>query len=432
MPNPGDRARVVTKKRTEEGILMPGSDKNIVLLKLDSGYNVGFDKKDVSKIVTLTKAAAKKKTAAKITKEPHLPTIAIFHTGGTIASKVDYRTGGVATDFSPEELLALFPELQDIANVESELIAQMWSDDLRFAHFSLIAKAIERQVKKGVKGIIIGMGTDNLAVASAALSFIVEQSPVPVLFVGAQRSSDRGSSDAAMNLICAAEFITKTYFGGVAICMHQSASDKNCLILPGTKTYKLHSSRRDAFKAINDGPIARIDYKTREIKYLRNDYSKRVGKLVLKPKMEEKVGLLKIHINMFPEQFSFFKGYKGLIIEGTGLGHTPGQVPNKESAIHKRIYPAIKKLIDSGCVVVMATQCLFGGVNMNVYDKGRDLLDLGVIPGKDMLANTALVKLSWLLGNYSGEESKKLMTQNIRGEINGRLVYEEDFLSEVR
>ncbi|HLD79893.1 MAG TPA: Glu-tRNA(Gln) amidotransferase GatDE subunit D, partial [Candidatus Nanoarchaeia archaeon] len=76
--------------------------------------------------------------------------------------------------------------------------------------------------------------------------------------------------------------------------------------------------------------------------------------------------------------------------------------------------------------------CLFGGVNMNVYDKGRDLLDLGVIPGKDMLANTALVKLSWLLGNYSGEESKKLMTQNIRGEINGRLVYEEDFLSEVR
>ena len=341
---------------------------------------------------------------------------------------MDYRTGAVASEFSPEELLSLFPELKDIANLESELISQMWSDDLRFAHFSLIAKAIERQIKKGVKGIIIGIGTDNLAVASAALSFIVEKSPVPIVFVGAQRSSDRGSSDAGMNLICAVEFVTKTDFGGVAICMHESASDKNCVILPATKTYKLHSSRRDAFKAINDEPLARVDYRTREIKYLQNDYVKRAEKISLKPKMEEKVGLLKIHVNMFPEQFSFFKGYKGLIIEGTGLGHTPGQVPNKESAIHKKMYPALKKLIDSGCVVVMTTQCLFGGVNMNVYDKGRDLQDLGVIPGKDLLGNTALVKLSWLLGNHSKEEAKKLINQNLRGEINECLQFEEDFI----
>lgn len=407
---------------------MPSSDKNTILLKLDSGYNVGFDKKNISNITVLSKAATKKKTAVKVTKNPQFPTIAILHTGGTIASKVDYRTGGVASEFSPEELLSLFPELKDIANVESELISQMWSDDLRFAHFSLIAKAIERQVKKGVKGIIIGMGTDNLAVASAALSFIVEKSPVPIVFVGAQRSSDRGSSDAGMNLICAAEFVTKTDFGGVAICMHESASDKNCVILTGTKTYKLHSSRRDAFKAINDSPLALVDYKTREIQYVQKEYPRRADKVSLKPKMEEKVGLLKIHVNMFPEQFSFFKGYKGLIIEGTGLGHTPGQAPNKESAIHKKIYPVLKKLVDSGCVVVMTTQCLFGGVNMNIYDKGRDLLELGILPGKDMLANTALVKLSWLLGNHSREETKKLVCQNLRGEINERLQYEKNFV----
>ena len=428
MTQAGDRVRISSKRGAEEGILMPSPDKSTVLLKLDSGYNVGFEKKTVSKMTLIAKATAKKKTVSKITKDPHLPTIAILHTGGTIASKVDYRTGAVASEFGPEELLSLFPELQNIANIESELIAQMWSDDLRFAHFSLIAKAIERQVKKGVKGIIIGIGTDNLAVASAALSFIVEQSPVPILLVGAQRSSDRGSSDAGMNLICAAEFATKTDFGGVAICMHESASDKTCVILPATKTYKLHASRRDAFKPINDAPLARIDYKTKEIHYLQKEYPKRADKLLLKPKMEDKVGLLNIHINMFPEQFSFFKGYKGLIIEGTGLGHTPGQVPNKEAAIHKKIYPAIKKVIDSGCVVVMATQCLFGGVNMNVYDKGRDLLELGVIPGKDMLANTALVKLSWLLGNHSREEAKKLVGKNLRGEINERLQFEEDFM----
>lgn len=447
MAQPGDRVKITTKpskeqrflrgtnemlshsvRGSEEGILMPSSDKNAILLKLDSGYNIGFDAKDVSRITIISKATAKKKTAAKITKNPHLPTIAILHTGGTIASKVDYRTGAVATEFSPEELVSLFPELQHIANIESELISQMWSDDLRFAHFSLIAKAIERQVKKGVKGIIIGIGTDNLAVASAALSFIVEKSPVPIIFVGAQRSSDRGSSDAGINLICAAEFVTKTDFGGVAICMHESASDRTCVILSATKTYKLHSSRRDAFKAVNDGPLAKVDYKNREITYFQNHYPKRAEKLSLQLKMEEKVGLLKIHVNMLPEQFSFFKGYKGLIIEGTGLGHTPGQVPNKESAIHKKMYPALKNVVDSGCVVVMTTQCLFGGVNMNVYDKGRDLLELGVIPGKDMLANTALVKLSWLLGNYPREEAKKLVGQNLRGEINERLVFEEDFI----
>jgi len=428
MAKSGDKVKIITAKKSEEGILMPSPNKKTVLLKLDNGYNVGFDKKDVSKVTVLAKAATKKKTSTKMTKNPRLPTIAILHTGGTIASKVDYRTGGVASEFGPEELISLFPELQEIANLESELIAQMWSDDLRFIHFTLIAKAIENQVKKGVKGIIIGIGTDNLAVASAALSFIIEQSPIPILLVGAQRSSDRGSSDAAMNIICAAEFVIKADFGGVAVCMHESASDNSCIILPGTKTYKLHSSRRDAFKPINDGPLAKVDYNTKKITFLTENYPKRAGNLILKPKMENRVGLLKIHVNMFPEQFSFFKGYKGLIIEGTGLGQTPGQVPNKEAAIHQKIYPAIKQVIDSGCVVVMTTQCLFGGINMNVYSKGRDLLELGVISGKDMLANTALVKLSWLLGNYPKNEVKRLVAENLRGEINPRLKFEADFI----
>lgn len=428
MAEPGDLVKVVTKKKTEEGILMPSFEENVVLIKLGSGYNMGFKKKDVTKITLLKKNKGKKKVEKKISKKKGLPTIAILHTGGTIASKVDYRTGGVVADFSPVELLELVPELGEIANIESELVAQMWSDDLRFSHCSLLAKAIEKWVKKGVNGIIVGMGTDNLAVASAALSFMVEKSPIPIIFVGSQRSSDRGSSDAAMNLICAAEFITKSNFAGVGICMHASSEDNSCLILSGTKTYKLHSSRRDAFTSVNTSAIAKVDYQTRKIKLLRRGYAKKSTKLVIKPKMEDKVGLLKIHINMFPEQFSFFTGYKGLVIEGTGLGQIPGQVPNDLCKIHKKIYPAIKKLVDSGCVIVMTTQCLFGGVNMNVYDKGRDLLDLGVLSGKDMLANTALVKLSWLLGNYSLEEVKKLVGENLRDEINEQLVYQEEIL----
>ncbi|MBU0470282.1 MAG: Glu-tRNA(Gln) amidotransferase subunit GatD [Nanoarchaeota archaeon] len=427
MANSGDLVKITTKKSSEEGILMPSPDKNIIMIKLSNGYNLGFEKKDVTKMTVIKKGTPTKTTAGKIIKNKDLPTISILHTGGTIASKVDYRTGGVVSSFEPAELVGLFPELKEIANIESELISQMWSDDLRFAHLSLIAKAIEKQVKKGVKGIIIGIGTDNLAVASAALSFIVESSPVPIVFVGSQRSSDRGSSDAGMNLICAARFIVESDFGGVAVCMHNSAEDDNCVILPANKTYKLHSSRRDAFKAVNSGVIAYVDYKSGKVAFVDKNHMKRSAKLVLKTKMEEMVGLLKIHINMFPEQFEFFKGYKGLIIEGTGLGHTPGQVPNPECQVHKKIYPALKKLIDSGCVVVMTTQCIFGTVNLNVYDKGRDLLELGVLSGQDMLANTALVKLSWLLGNYSGKEVKELIGKNLRGEINDKINYQKEF-----
>ncbi len=431
MVQPGDHVRITTKNSKEEGILMPSGDEKIVLIKLINGYNLGFERAEIERIDLIVKGDApttKINAHSSLSHKPNLPTITILHTGGTIASKVDYRTGGVATQFTPQDLVDLFPELNNIANIDSELIAQMWSDDLRFAHFKLIAQKIEEHVRKGVKGIIIGMGTDNLAVGAAALSFIVESSPIPIIFVGAQRSSDRGSSDAAMNLICAAQFIAKSDFGGVAICMHAHETDDQCAILPANKTYKLHTSRRDAFHAVNTTPYAHVDYTTREICMLRGDYPRHSSLLVIKSAMEEKVGLLKIHVNMFPEQFEMFKGYKGLIIEGTGLGHTPGQVPNDLCLIHKEIYPALRRVIESGCVVVMTSQCLYGGVNLNVYDKGRDLLQLGVISGQDMLANTALVKLSWLLANYKPQDVKKLIGENLRGEIADRLLYEPEYI----
>jgi glutamyl-tRNA(Gln) amidotransferase subunit D len=423
---PGDRVKVVTSDEIKEGILMPNQETDSVVIKLDNGYNVGIDKKKVKEVKIIEKYKEKEaKSKTEIKKDSKKPTITILHTGGTIASKVDYKSGAVYSSFNPEDLLEMFPELFKIANFDSKLIANMWSDDLRFKHFEIIAKAIEKEVKKGVDGIIIGMGTDNLAVASAALAFIIEETPIPILLVGAQRSSDRGSSDAAMNLICAAEFIAKTDFTGVAICMHENTGDNASAILPATKTRKLHSSRRDAFKPVNDTIIARINYDSRKIEFIKKDYSKKGKKLVIKPKMEDKVGLLKITINMFPEQFELYKNYKGLVIEGTGLGHTPGQAPNEYCKIHKKIYPAIKKIINSECIVVMTTQCLFGKVHMHVYDKGVDLTNLGVIPGQDMLPETAFVKLAWLLGNYKKDEVKELITKNLREEINERLMKDE-------
>jgi len=423
MTKAGDKVKITTKDETIEGILMPNEETDSVIMKLNNGYNIGIEKDEVKRIEKVGEGNALIIShAKKIKKSPKLPNITILHTGGTIASKVDYKTGAVYSSFKPEDLLGMFPELEEIANFDSKLISNMWSDDLRFKHFEVIAKEIEKEVKKGVDGIIIGIGTDNLAVASAALAFIIEETPIPIILVGAQRSSDRGSSDAAMNLICAAEFIAKTDFAGVAICMHEKMDDKTSAIMPACKTAKLHSSRRDAFKVVNDSIIARINYEIKKIDFLKEYPKKDRKNLIIKPKMEEKVALLKIHINMFPEQFEFFKGYKGLVIEGTGLGHTPGQVPNDICSIHKKIYPAIKSVIDSGCIVVMTTQCLFGRVQMHVYSKGTDLANLGVVSGEDMLPNTALVKLSWLLGNYEGkEEIKRLIQINLRGEINPRI-----------
>ena len=427
MEKPGDKVKITTEKDEYEGILID-KKKDVTILKLTNGYNIGIENRNIKKTLLLEKGKdIGIKYEQKTETKKGLPKISILHTGGTIASKVDYRTGAVYTSFKPEDLLGMFPELGEIANFDSTLISNMWSDDLRFKHISVIAEAIEKAAKKGVDGIIVGIGTDNLATAAAGLSFTIEECPIPIILVGAQRSSDRGSSDAAMNLICAAEFITKSDFSGVAICMHDYTSDERCVILPACKTKKMHASRRDAFKPINDIPIARVDYKTRKVEMLKKEFSKKDNKktIKIKPKLEEKVGLIKVHVNMFPEQFSFYKGWKGLVIEGTGLGHTPGQVPNEWCKVHEKMYPAIKEVIDSGCVVIMTTNCIYGRVHLNVYDKGRDLLGLGIVSGEDMLAETALVKLSWLLGNYKADEAKKLVGKNIRGEINPRISEKE-------
>src|SRR3989344_2069277 len=376
----GDLIKVfLTDKSEKEGVLMPSHDKNVLIL----------------------------------------------HTGGTISSRVSYISGAVSSITKPEELIQQIPELKDIVNISSKLIKNMFSDDLRFKHFQEIGESINKEIKK-YDGIIIGMGTDNLAVAACALSFILENPQIPILLVGSQRSSDRGSSDATLNLISACYFIANSNFKGVAICMHESSEDTSCLILSATKTKKLHSSRRDAFKIINDKPIARINYKNNEVKFFKHkeNYPREYK---FKPKMEEKVALLKIHVNMQSEQFLLYKNYKGLVLEGTGLGHAPINETDKPTKIHKKIYLALKEL-SKNTVIVMTSNTIFGRINMNVYDTGRRLQEIGIISGEDMLPETALIKLSWLLANE--KNPKELITKNLRGEINSRIEYEEDFLDQ--
>ncbi|MFH1455401.1 MAG: Glu-tRNA(Gln) amidotransferase subunit GatD [archaeon] len=421
--NHGDVVEVKTAGKTFKGTYMPSSDSATIVLKLDSGYNIGIDVKKVKskKVVKKHKVTAVKQKPVK--QKKGLKKIVILHTGGTVASKVDYETGAVSAKFDPEELLAMFPELKKVVNISSRLIRNMMSDDMRFAHYNIMAKEIEKEIKKGVDGIIITQGTDTLHYSSAALSFVLDGLNVPVLFVGAQRSSDRGSSDAAMNLICASHFIASTSYNGVGICMHKNSSDDKCVIINGVKARKLHTSRRDAFRVVNDEPLAEVDYKTGSVKLLRSLPSAD-RKLKLKLFKEDlKVGMCYAHPNMFVSELNAYSGYDGLVLIGTGLGHFPINEIDNLTKEHKKIFSSLKKLC-SKMPVVMAPQTIYGRIDMNVYSPGRTLIDIGVLGNLlDMVLEVAFVKLGWLLSNYPKDVSV-MYGQDLRGEISSRSTVE--------
>ncbi len=407
-----DKVKIKTSKEEFVGILMPDSINNKLVLKLESGYNMGIDKKKVKSIKVLEKTKVKKSVSKKVKQNSKLPKISILHTGGTIASKIDYKTGGVAAQFTPAEILNNIPELGKIANLDCKLISNVMSEDMTFKDYNKLAREVEKEVKKGVKGIIITHGTDTLHYSSAALSFMLENLQIPVVFVGAQRSSDRGSTDANLNLICAAQFISKVNYPGVCICMHKSMDDKSCLILSGVKSRKFHSSRRDAFKAVNDNFILEID-KNGKILSGKSKFESKKGEFKVNLLKENlKIGILKAHPSMNAKSVSCFKGFDGLILEGTGLGHFPIHGDNN------LVFKELKKL-SKEMPLVMTSQTIFGRVNMNVYSTGRELQKF-VISGSDMLTEVAFVKLAYLLSNHK-KDVRELISENLVDEVNMRI-----------
>ncbi|MCD4666530.1 Glu-tRNA(Gln) amidotransferase subunit GatD [archaeon] len=425
--NFGDLLEVNTDGKTLEGKYMPNSNDRTLFLKLINGYNVGIKRSKIKKIKKLKKIVKKKVKKSKIKINKKLPRVVILHTGGTVASKVSYETGAVFASYEPEEIVGMFPELNKLANIDSKLISNMWSHDIRFGHYNLMAKEIEKQIKKGARGIMITQGTDTLHYTAAALSFMLDGLPIPVIMVAAQRSSDRGSSDSFLNLYLATKFIVESDFKGVGICMHETMGDESCLILPAVKTRKFHSSRRDAFKVVNDEPIARVSKK--EVKFIKYERDREKKPFIIRSFKENiKVGILKIHPHMYAEEFKNYENFDGLVIEGTGLGHTPLDVLDDITKEHEEIKKVLGELCNK-IPVVMTTQTIFGRVNMNVYSKGIDLKNLGVLGDyNDTLTEIMFIKLAWLLSNFDKKDVSKFVTENFKGEINKRDLAEDDFL----
>ena len=414
----GDLIRIVQDDKILEGILIPrseyGDDKHIVV-KIKSGYNIGVK-------ITPSTRVERLGSEAKPTFIPppppeqkaSLPKITIISTGGTIASRVDYRTGAVRPVISAGDLYSIIPELSDISVIEAEILFNTFSEDLTPKHWSTMAYAVAKHIERGAQGIVITHGTDTMGYSAAALSFALQNLPVPVILVGAQRSEDRPSSDAALNLIGAVLAAARAPFAEVSVAMHETPSDDAVILHKGTKVRKCHTSRRDAFKTINARPLARIV--DRDIIMLTNDYQPRNSdrKIALKPNFDEMATLMKFYPGMSPKIIDWYvsEGYRGIVLEGTGLGH-----------VRRECFPAIKRAIESGVVVAITSQCIWGRVNMNVYSNGRDLLSIGVVPLGDMLAETALVKMMWCLAQTKDpEEVKRLLLTNIAGEFSPRSV----------
>ena len=413
----GDYVEVVEKENgtrvIHRGLVMPPyelSKGETLTVKLDNGYNVGILIDQILEVRIIEKAKPREEVSFKevLPKKPGLPNVTIIGTGGTIASKIDYKTGAVHAAFTAEELAKAVPEIFEIANITPRLLFNIMSEDMKPEYWKKMAHEVAKALNSGEDGVIIGHGTDTMGYSAAALSFMLRELEKPVIFVGSQRSSDRPSSDAAMNLICSTRMAVED-FGEVAVVMHGETSDTYCLAHRGTKVRKMHTSRRDAFRSINDVPIAKIWYDGR-VEYLREDYRKRgESEVWVDDKLEERVALIKVYPGMNGEIIDFLvdKGYKGIVIEGTGLGHTPN-----------KIIPTIERAVEEGIAVCMTSQCLYGRVNLNVYSTGRKLLKAGVIPCEDMLPETAYVKLIWVLGKTQNlEEVRKMMLTNYAGEI---------------
>lgn len=422
----GDVVEVlVTNDQTLKGIVLPNSDARQIVLKLGSGYNVGVLRQHIKRVISVTKQPAQSGRTSSVKIKSGLPVVSILHTGGTIASRIDYATGGVVASFTPEDLIEKFPELNQICTIKSKLLGNMLSGDLRFGHYNKIAKAIVAEVKEGVDGIIVTHGTDTMGYTAAALSFMLHGLSVPVILVGAQRSSDRGSSDAFLNVVCAARFIVGSDFGEVGICMHEGSSDDSCVILPACRTRKAHSSKRDAFVAVNSMPYARIS-RTGTVEILHRAYRKKEygGSVKVMPFDEKlKIGVLKSRPNLFASDVLLFEDHDGLIIEGTGLGNMPVNSFDELTKENEKILKAVKKVAQA-MPVFMVSQTHGGRVQMDVYSYGRKLQDAGVLGNhSDLLSETAYIKLAWLLSNYPRQDIPDLMTQNLKGELTMRTLY---------
>jgi len=418
-PMPGDKVEIIVNRQPQQGILLESHDPGVLLLKLKNGYNIGFKKTEISEIKLLQKKEERetKKEEKKLTGQK--PLLDFYLTGGTISSKLDPSTGGVKWLINSNELFSLYQEIFEYADIRVFNPFMKASENMNYKDWIRITKAIKKSLNDPqVKGVIISHGTDFLHYTASALSFMLGKLNKPVILTYSQKSSDRPSSDSRLNLICSA-YAALSEIAEVMLVGHATSNDDYCYALQGNKCRKMHTSRRDTFRPINTDPLAKI-WPDGRIEILRKQFNK-VNKNKVNPDavFNDKVALIKFYPGQDPAILDYYqrKGYKGLVIEMSGLGHVITEGKNNW-------LPKIKAALNSGMIICAAPQTLYGRLDPYVYSPGRKLQELGVIFLQDILPETALVKLGWVLGHkeWRGTVATKIkMLENVAGEFNDKL-----------
>ncbi len=408
-----DDVAITAGPNTFEGVVLPRSetaDEYHLVLKLATGYNIGVKAESIDGVKVLgSRKADYHIPEQRFPSNPANPRVMLFGTGGTIASRLDYKTGAVIPAFSPGELYGAVPELADICNLETEKLFGIFSEDMGPVQYKALAEGIAREIEKGVAGIVIGHGTDTLHHTAAVLTYMCRNLPVPVVLVGSQRSSDRPSSDAALNLIHATRTAACCDAAEVMVCMFGPTSDRYGLLHRGTRVRKMHSSYRSTFRTIGDRPLAMVDRDS--FTYLKDDYMRRdpSRKPDIRPVFDERVSIVYYYPNMKPDIVESLvdNGYRGIIIAGTGLGH-----------VNKPLYEPLRRATEAGVHVYMTVQTLWGYSQMYVYETGRLLMERGVVPLANMLPEVAYVKLCWALAaGEDRDEVRRIMQTPIGGDM---------------
>ena len=437
-PEAGTPVKVAVKTWSgvveHEGLALPAAGPKLITLKLANGYNVSYPESYVESVEILDEVEMSEEEApAPIEQDENLPLVHLIHTGGTIASKVDYATGAVTARFEPDELLQSVPELRSVARLRVVKLGNMFSDDIRPRHWNRMLKATEEAFAEGAVGVVITHGTDTLHLSAAAMGYGWAgnggRPPGRIALTGSQRSPDRGSSDASENLIAAVHWAAHGpqptgYRDASVVVMHSESSDGQCAVLPGIACRKYHSSRRDAFKAINQGPLAWInndgtgpsiemaehepaDARVEAISPMMFDEEARIAQFIADPHLDPNLVMLAIK-----------DGFDAIVLHGTGLGHLPISAPQDDSPENTKLRLMLEDHSANDGVVVVVAQTIHGPMNMNVYAKGREQQEMGIIGhGSLCPPGSALVKVHHLLSRGGGRETvAKNWTEDLCGE----------------